>query len=83
MLWNFSYLRLLTSVWCAIVIFSTIPIGGHYVVDLIAGGLVFMIWSGLAKAIASIRRQPSLDDATELLGALAGKTSSPEASLAL
>ena len=33
--------------WCALVLLSTIPIGGHYVVDLFAGAVV---WAGLCVA---------------------------------
>ena len=34
------------SVWCALVIASTIPIGGHYAVDLIAG---LVAWAAVAR----------------------------------
>jgi membrane-associated phospholipid phosphatase len=33
----------------ALVIFSTIPIGGHYVVDLVAGAGVFALWSWFTR----------------------------------
>ena len=33
------------SIWCALVIASTIPIGGHYIVDLIAGSAA---WAAVA-----------------------------------
>jgi membrane-associated phospholipid phosphatase len=36
-----SLLGAAASLWAAVVIVSTVPIGGHYVIDLAAGGAVF------------------------------------------
>ena len=34
--------------WNLAVIFTTLPIGGHYFVDLAAGGLVWLGWNRIA-----------------------------------
>ncbi len=50
-LWD-TRLRWLAVGWAGSVIVSTIPIGGHYVVDLAAGFLVWMIGATLARRAA-------------------------------
>lgn len=49
------------------VIVTTIPMGGHYFVDLLAGALVWLAWSRIAERVATGRRstnQPGLRAAT-------------------
>jgi membrane-associated phospholipid phosphatase len=56
--WN-RFLRLPVLGWNLAVIFSTLPMGGHYFVDLIAGALLWLAWDGIAdrvgKGSASVR----------------------------
>lgn len=47
--------RWLGAAWTTIVIVSTVPVGGHYAVDLAAG---FVIWA-LAAAISQRVSTPS------------------------
>jgi membrane-associated phospholipid phosphatase len=68
------YLRWPMIAWNAVVIFSTVPIGGHYLIDLIAGGLLWLaafrygpVWSGRliqlwaqVRAYLSARRAKSI-----------------------
>ncbi|MGD0761829.1 MAG: phosphatase PAP2 family protein [Roseiarcus sp.] len=49
----------LVKVWAALVIVSAIPVGGHYVIDLIAGGA---LW-GVVAVIASRMRGTAADAA--------------------
>ncbi len=44
--------------WNLAVIFTTLPIGGHYLVDLVAGVLVWLGWSAVAERLA---RLPAAD----------------------
>lgn len=47
--------RLVTFVpacaWLIIMLFSTLPFGGHYLVDLFAGGAVWGMWFALSKRV--------------------------------
>ncbi len=52
--WNRA-LRLPVLGWNCMVIFSTLPMGGHYFVDLVAGGLLWMGWSALTDRIEAGR----------------------------
>jgi membrane-associated phospholipid phosphatase len=55
--WNRS-LRLPILAWNLAVIFTTLPMGGHYFVDLVAGALLWLGWSAIAVRI--VRRRSSL-----------------------
>lgn len=62
--WNRA-LRVPVLVWNLAVIFTTLPMGGHYYVDILAGLLVWWGWARTATAIAQgtnpkIVRQPVL-----------------------
>jgi membrane-associated phospholipid phosphatase len=50
-------------VWNALVIVSTVPVGGHYLIDLIAGALtwflVFRYGTRWAEALVSLRTRVS------------------------
>lgn len=51
---GYGVVSLLAGLWAAAVIVSTIPVGGHYVVDLLGGaalwmGLVALVWLPLRK----------------------------------
>jgi membrane-associated phospholipid phosphatase len=37
------------------VMFTTLPMGGHYFVDLAGGALVWLVWSAIADAIVKGR----------------------------
>jgi membrane-associated phospholipid phosphatase len=37
--------------WLALMLFSTLPFGGHYVVDLIGGSVVWGLWFALSRRI--------------------------------
>ena len=43
----------ITLIWNVLVLVSTIPIGGHYVIDLICGAL---LWLAAMKVEAMLRR---------------------------
>jgi len=45
--------------WNILVLISTIPIGGHYVIDLAGGGLLWLIGVALAAALSRSRRRAS------------------------
>ena len=45
---GFSWLSVFSSVWCGLILISTIPIGGHYFVDLLAGLIVWATFTQLA-----------------------------------
>lgn len=45
--------RWLGVAWTAVVIVSTIPIGGHYAVDLLAGFLIWAACVGVARRVSS------------------------------
>jgi membrane-associated phospholipid phosphatase len=50
------------SAWCALVVISTIPIGGHYVIDLVAGTAV---WAAFCRIAAERRHStPNPDRAS-------------------
>ena len=49
----------LFKIWAALVIVSAVPIGGHYVIDLVVGAA---LW-GVFAAIANWLRGPTMDDA--------------------
>lgn len=51
LLWPLRRLRPLVVLWTGLVIVSTIPIGGHYVIDLVAAGLLYLGLAGLAAII--------------------------------
>lgn len=51
--WGWPLLRPTAAIWAGIVIFSTIPMGGHYVIDLVGGGLIFALWSTVAHLIVA------------------------------
>jgi hypothetical protein len=48
-------------VWQAVVIVSTIPIGGHYFVDLLAGGLCWAGAQAICRRVAGCRRGVDAD----------------------
>jgi hypothetical protein len=52
--WN-RFLRLPVLGWNLAVIFSTLPMGGHYFVDLVAGALLWLGWDGIADRVAKGR----------------------------
>lgn len=51
-LWPIRLLRPTAAIWCAIVLFSTIPMGGHYAIDIVAGAAIFFLWAKLANLVA-------------------------------
>jgi hypothetical protein len=53
--WN-RWLRIPVIAWNLAVLFTTLPIGGHYFVDLIAGVLLWFAWSAAADRIVEGRR---------------------------
>lgn len=57
------YLRWPMFVWNGLVVLSTMPIGGHYIVDVIAGALtwfvVFRFGSCWAQALIRVRSSPT------------------------
>ncbi len=59
--WSVRWLRPPLALWGSAVIGSTIPIGGHYVVDLVAGALVFAGWSRLTGQLAEGRVRPLVE----------------------
>lgn len=76
----------LVYLWCALVAVSTVPIGGHYVIDLLAGTLLWAACMALGrsdllrKAGALARRRPAsarLGDVLALGGGEALPRSSP------
>ena len=56
--WN-PALRLPILGWNGGVIFATVPMGGHYFVDLFAGALLWMGWCAVAEWIVAGRRPAS------------------------
>jgi len=61
------YLRWPMFIWNALVILSTLPIGGHYVVDVIAGGLTWFLifrygasWAKIIINLCSRETTPAL-----------------------
>ena len=48
--WN-RWARLPVMFWNAAMLFTTLPIGGHYFVDLIAGAAVWLAWSAVADRV--------------------------------
>ena len=51
--WKKARTRWPAAVWAALVILSTIPIGGHYVIDLAGGAAVFLVWHRLIAWVAA------------------------------
>ncbi|WP_314949762.1 phosphatase PAP2 family protein [Bradyrhizobium cosmicum] len=45
------------TVWNALVVISTVPIGGHYVIDLAGGGLLWLIGVTLAITLSRLGRR--------------------------
>lgn len=64
--WSRAKFRPFLAVWGGLVIFSTVPIGGHYVVDLLAGAGVFAVWSWLVRPRDEFVADPDGLDATTL-----------------
>ena len=54
-------LTVVAAIWCGLVVASTVPIGGHYVIDLIAG---IVVWAGFAWLIRFLG-WPQTSDATD------------------
>jgi membrane-associated phospholipid phosphatase len=52
--WGIRWLFLPTLAWNALVIVSTLPIGGHYAIDLPAGGLLWLTATALALVLARL-----------------------------
>jgi membrane-associated phospholipid phosphatase len=50
--WN-RWLRFPVIGWNLAVLFTTLPIGGHYFVDLIAGALLWFTWSAAAERVVN------------------------------
>ena len=48
--WN-RWFRIPVIAWNLAVLFTTLPIGGHYFVDLIAGTLLWFTWSAAADCV--------------------------------
>ncbi|MCX7285943.1 MAG: phosphatase PAP2 family protein [Novosphingobium sp.] len=48
--WPYRHLRLAASVWAALVLVSTIPIGGHYLVDVAGGAGLFLVLAWLTRS---------------------------------
>jgi len=48
--WN-RWIRVPVILWNIAMLFTTLPIGGHYFVDLIAGAVVWLGWSVIAERV--------------------------------
>ncbi|WP_246166519.1 phosphatase PAP2 family protein [Sphingomonas sinipercae] len=46
---QYRWVRPLAGLWFAVMLVGTIPFGGHYFVDLIAGALVWALWFELSR----------------------------------
>ncbi|MBB2190187.1 hypothetical protein HLH34_09425 [Gluconacetobacter azotocaptans] len=56
--WESAALLAAACVWCAAVLLSAIPVGGHYAVDLIAGAAVFAVFAWLSRPRHLTEREP-------------------------
>ncbi|MGJ4927441.1 phosphatase PAP2 family protein [Bradyrhizobium sp. HKCCYLS2038] len=57
--WTIRWLFPISLGWNSLVIMSTIPIGGHYAIDLPCGAIVWIVATGIAVVLASLRRDDS------------------------
>ena len=58
--WGSRWLSAVSLVWNALVIVSTLPIGGHYAIDLPAGALLWLVATATAKLASTERHRWSL-----------------------
>lgn len=49
--WHKKRARSVLLAWCALVLLSTVPCGGHYAVDVIAGVIVVWLWVALSRRV--------------------------------
>jgi membrane-associated phospholipid phosphatase len=54
---DYRGLSMLAWLWCVITLVATVPIGGHYAVDLIAGAAVWAAFAWLAHTLTAQPRQ--------------------------
>jgi len=56
LLWTGSpFMVVLSFAWCIFMVAATVPIGGHYFIDLVAGALIWVGWFILSERLARTR----------------------------
>ncbi len=66
-----GWIGLAAGIWCVLVGISTVPIGGHYVVDVVAGAVLWCAIMATARAMERDRRGQQAHGPTALPAALA------------